>query len=81
MRTISWIFGLIALATLPFAFSPLGAASDEPSQPRLYALNGGVIDFKDAAMFCDTGELDGKLGKFVAGAYLVRHPKGTSGAS
>jgi N-acyl homoserine lactone hydrolase len=43
---------------------------------RLYVLDCGRIEFKDMAMFSDTGEYDGKSGKLVDTCYLIRHPKG-----
>jgi glyoxylase-like metal-dependent hydrolase (beta-lactamase superfamily II) len=51
------------------------SAADAPV--RLYVLDCGRIEFKDMAMFSDTGEYDGKSGKLVDTCYLIRHPKGT----
>jgi glyoxylase-like metal-dependent hydrolase (beta-lactamase superfamily II) len=76
-RWLGFSLGLAAIALLPLVLSPLGAASDQPSQPRLYALDGGRIDLQDLGMFADTGDLDHKPGKLIAAAYLVRHPQGT----
>jgi N-acyl homoserine lactone hydrolase len=46
------------------------------SSVRLYAFDCGRIDFKDMALFSDTGEYDGKSGSLVDPCFLIRHPKG-----
>jgi N-acyl homoserine lactone hydrolase len=46
------------------------------SSVRLYTLDCGRIDFKDMALFSDTGEYDGKPGSLVDPCFLIRHPKG-----
>lgn len=43
---------------------------------RLYAMDCGQVRIKDAAMFSDTGEYDGKPLSTVSACYLIRHPKG-----
>lgn len=50
--------------------------ADPVSSVRLYAFDCGRIDFKDMALFSDTGEYDGKSGSLVDPCFLIRHPKG-----
>jgi glyoxylase-like metal-dependent hydrolase (beta-lactamase superfamily II) len=71
MKTAARMFSLLAL----FAGALTASAADEPI--RLYVLDCGRIEFKDMALFSDTGEYDGKSAKLVDTCYLVRHPKGT----
>ncbi len=59
----------------------LAVASSTPAQQgaasgRLYALDCGRIDFKDLAIFSDTGDYDGKAGSIPVPCYVIRHPKG-----
>lgn len=49
----------------------------EPADIKLYALDCGHISLKDAGLFSDTGEYDGKPREMVDPCYLIRHPKGT----
>src|SRR3984957_4995072 len=46
------------------------------SSVRLYTFDCGRIDFKDMALFSDTGEYDGKSASLVDPCFLIRHPKG-----
>lgn len=56
---------------------PVVATAAEPvKQLRLYAMDCGRVTVKDARMFSDTGDLDGKSLEVVAACYLIRHPKG-----
>ena len=53
------------------------ATALEPvSEVRLYAINCGHVKVKDAALFSDTGEYEGKPLEAIAPCFLVRHPKG-----
>lgn len=52
-------------------------AADAVSGLRLYAMDCGQLTIKDAAMFSDTGDYDGKSLKAVVSCYLIQHPKGT----
>lgn len=64
--------------TLLLAAASLATRAAEPtSELRLYAMDCGRIAIKDAAMFSDTGEYDGKGLDAVVSCYLIRHPKGT----
>ncbi len=42
----------------------------------LYALDCSRVEFKDMAMFSDTGEYDGKPGVLATPCFLIRHPEG-----
>lgn len=53
------------------------AADPAPAALRLYAMDCGTIKVKDAAMFSDTGDYDGKSLDVVVSCYLIQHPKGT----
>jgi N-acyl homoserine lactone hydrolase len=53
-----------------------GTATAAVSSVRLYVFDCGRIDFKDMALFSDTGEYDGKPGSLVDPCFLIRHPKG-----
>jgi N-acyl homoserine lactone hydrolase len=65
------------LAVLLCSSFPLAAPAAEPvKQVRLYAMDCGQVTVKDARMFSDTGDLDGKPLKAVATCYLIRHPQG-----
>lgn len=44
--------------------------------PKLYALDCGTFDMKDAASFSITGDYNGQPAKLVDPCYLIRHPKG-----
>jgi N-acyl homoserine lactone hydrolase len=50
--------------------------ADAVSSLRLYTFDCGRIDFKDMALFSDTGEYDGQSGTLVDPCFLIRHPKG-----
>jgi glyoxylase-like metal-dependent hydrolase (beta-lactamase superfamily II) len=52
------------------------ATADGP-EVKLYVLDGGHAEFKDAGFFSDTGEYDGKPGAVCDACFLIRHPKGT----
>lgn len=57
----------------------LGGAAQalEPvPQLRLYAMDCGRVKVKDAAVFADTGEYDGRPLDAIAPCFLIRHPKG-----
>ena len=71
MKTATRMFSFLAL----FAGALSASGADEPI--RLYVLDCGRIEFKDMALFSDTGEYDGKSAKLVDTCYLIRHPKGT----
>jgi N-acyl homoserine lactone hydrolase len=50
----------------------------EPVQPiRLYTLDCCQADFKNMAMFSDTGDYDGQSGTLAVPCFLIVHPKGT----
>jgi N-acyl homoserine lactone hydrolase len=66
--------GLFLLAVFAMAAAP---ARSEENVIRLYALDCGLIEFKDMGWFSDTGEYDGKPGRLVDPCFLIRHPKGT----
>ncbi len=63
------------LAVFMVAAMPSHAAQDIATV-RLYALDCGHFEFKDMAVLSDTGEYDGKPGKFANPCFLIRHPKG-----
>ena len=66
-----------ALSALLMLFVPLVASTAEPvKQLRLYAMDCGTVSIKDARLFSDTGDLDGKSLKAVVTCFLIRHPKG-----
>ena len=66
------------LSGLLVGVSSLSVHAAEPtSDLRLYAMDCGQITIKDAAMFSDSGDYDGKSLKAVVTCYLVQHPKGT----
>ncbi len=52
-------------------------SANEAAAVRLYALDCGRAEFKDMAMFSDTGEYDGKVGALAVPCFLIRHPKGS----
>jgi glyoxylase-like metal-dependent hydrolase (beta-lactamase superfamily II) len=56
--------------------APAAETVDPVSSVRLYTFDCGRIDFKDMALFSDTGEYDGKSGSLVDPCFLIRHPKG-----
>lgn len=70
-----------AVGPLLLSFIAIGTsfAADvtPPAQVRLYALDCGRIEFKDMAMFSDTGEYDGVSGTLADPCFVIRHPKGT----
>jgi len=70
VSTATRLFSLVALAG-----ASLGASAAE-APVRLYVLDCGRMESKDIGMFSDTGEYDGKSGKFVDPCFLIRHPKG-----
>ena len=59
------------------AYTVPAVSANEAAEVRLYALDCGHAEFKDMAMFSDTGEYDGKAGALVVPCFLIRHPKGT----
>jgi glyoxylase-like metal-dependent hydrolase (beta-lactamase superfamily II) len=70
---------IILCAFLCMSGRHMAAAVETPGtvlSVRLYALDCGRIDFKDMAMFSDTGEYDGKSASLVDPCFLIRHPKG-----
>lgn len=65
------------LSSLLLVFAHSSAQAVEPvSELRLYAMDCGQVAIKDAGMFSDTGDYDGKPLNAVAACYLIRHPKG-----
>lgn len=70
---------LVSLLTtgLFIASAALSAhAADTVAEVRLYAIDCGLLQFKDLTAFADTGEYDGKPGNLAAPCFLIRHPKG-----
>lgn len=66
------------LTTLLLATASVTAQAADPTPTlRLYAMDCGRIQVKDAAMFSDTGDYDGKPLDVVVSCYLIQHPKGT----
>lgn len=69
--------------SLAVAFALGGPATAQPqsaksgqgraSADRLYTLDCGLTEFKDAAYFADTGEYDGKSLALPTPCYLIRH--------
>lgn len=57
------------------SFAPL--AAEPVSEIRLYAIDCGRGTAKDAGMFSDTGDYDGRPLTVVIPCFLIRHPKGT----
>ncbi|TLY49111.1 MAG: N-acyl homoserine lactonase family protein [Gammaproteobacteria bacterium] len=51
-------------------------AAEAVAEVRLYAIDCGLLQFKDLTPFADTGEYDGKPGNLAAPCFLIRHPKG-----
>lgn len=73
MKTLRRAF----LSSLLLALANSSAQAVEPvSELRLYAMDCGRVAIKDAGMFSDTGDYDGKPLDLVAACYLIRHPKG-----
>jgi N-acyl homoserine lactone hydrolase len=70
---IGSVFMFVALCAVA---APVFCAN-ETAEVRLYALDCGRAEFKDMAMFSDTGEYDGKSGALAVPCFLIRHPKGT----
>jgi glyoxylase-like metal-dependent hydrolase (beta-lactamase superfamily II) len=68
--------GLLLLTVIAIAAAP-ARSEDRANAIRVYALDCGVIEFKDLRWFSDTGEYDGKPGRLVDPCFLIRHPKGT----
>lgn len=66
--------GLLPL--LLVAFATFAHAGEAPPDIRIYALDCGHLDFRDMAMFDDSGALDGKPGEMSAPCFLIRHPQG-----
>src|SRR5262245_39178042 len=64
--------GLLALLMLGACQTTQGGADG----PKLYALDCGTFDMKDAASFSVAGDYNGQPAKLVDPCYLVRHPKG-----
>lgn len=73
MNTAAFLRRLLLLATV---VTPLTALAAEPASVRLYAMECGRIAIKDARMFSDTGDYDGKSLNAVVSCYLIQHPKG-----
>lgn len=64
--------------TLAAVFAGLlstGAAAAAPPEIRLYTLDCGLTEFKDADVFSDTGEYEGKYLALPTPCYLIRHGK------
>lgn len=66
---------LIGLMTAVGVGAP--ARADEGPGVRLYALDCGRVSLKDTGFLSDTGDLDGKPGKFAVPCYLIRHKNGS----
>jgi glyoxylase-like metal-dependent hydrolase (beta-lactamase superfamily II) len=68
---------LVASAlVLPFWSAHSLAAQSTSPEVRLYTMDCGRLDFKDMALFSDTGEYEGKPGSVVVPCYLIKHPNG-----
>ena len=63
---------LLALMAVLLGLGSTAAASTPPDV-RLYTLDCGRIDFKDMAVFSDTGEHDGEPGIMPVTCFLIRH--------
>ena len=50
-----------ALAIAGAGFPAIASSAEQAAAIRLYALDCGLTQFTDAAVFSDTGEYDGKL--------------------
>lgn len=64
---LAWALSFPALAQQPSASSTTAHAE------RLYSLDCGLTQFKDAAVFSDTGEYDGKPIALPTPCFLVKH--------
>lgn len=66
---------LITCAAILFALGTVNAAARPPADPaiRLYTLDCGLTEFKDADVFSDTGEYEGKYLALPTPCYLIRH--------
>lgn len=77
MKSKNNIRRFLQFAALACAGAVTPSQAVEPvSELRLYAMDCGRVLIKDAAMFSDTGEYDGKPLNAVTACYLIRHPKG-----
>ena len=63
---------LITFAAILFAFGAANAAESTPAL-KLYTLDCGLTEFKDADVFSDTGEYAGKYMALPTPCYLIRH--------
>lgn len=73
-------FMTIGAALLALGAAGAGAqtSADKPADPpsiRLYTLDCGLTEFKDADVFSDTGEYEGKYLALPTPCYLIRHGK------
>jgi N-acyl homoserine lactone hydrolase len=78
MTRFQWLASalVIALAFNGATESSAQQASNRPKSPeavRLFTLDCGLTEFKDAAYFSDTGEYDGKSLALPTPCYLIRH--------
>lgn len=66
------------LSFLLLATANASAQAVKPvSELRLYAMDCGQIAIKDAGLFSDAGDYDGKSLNAVDACYLIHHPSGT----
>ncbi|MGJ9418732.1 N-acyl homoserine lactonase family protein [Massilia sp. CMS3.1] len=68
LAVLSVLGGVNAMAAQPVA-NPSGSAPDI----RLYTLDCGLTEFKDADVFSDTGEYEGKPLALPTPCYLIQH--------
>ena len=71
-RTLALVMLIFAGATHSLAQQP----ANKPNPPvaiKIYTLDGGLTEFKDAAVFSDTGEYDGKPLALPTPCYLIQH--------
>lgn len=72
------VFSRALLCSLLLVLANASAQAVEPvSDLRLYAMECGQIAIKNATLFSDTGDYDGKSLNAVDACYLIQHPKGT----
>lgn len=75
MKRVRRLFEFAVLVCAAAMNAPAHAV--EPvAEVRLYAIDCGRVHIKNAGMFSDTGEYDGKSIDTVAPCFLIRHPKG-----
>jgi N-acyl homoserine lactone hydrolase len=72
----SWRFIRVSLLVSGL-FTGSAHAGDSSAEIRLYALDCGHFELKDAALFSDTLEYDGKPHAGIVPCFVIKHPKGT----